>query len=324
MKRKGIKVWIYLIILLLIIPSLTGCFFTDDASAEGSGSLEIDYFVDGKEAVEEGTGNNLLLSQIRKSMMSDGENEAESLEAEIVDSSADKEELSFWEKLKLRSEERSKDDLQETKLTAGAAEEKREEKEAAKNSVLEGRGKEEKAEEDKKQEDTRKDKSDNRKNQNKEQDKEPDKDRDKETNTPDKKPKEDSVTITIRCDTAVAKGMDKDPQFSGIVPSSGVILSTTTMKIKEGDTVLNVLEAVRDKYKVQMRYTGTKESAYIEGINNLYEFDGGRWSGWMYNVNGWYPNYGAGVYVLQSGDKIEWNYTCDLGKDLGQDWLMGN
>ncbi|WP_255374337.1 DUF4430 domain-containing protein [Tissierella sp. P1] len=94
--------------------------------------------------------------------------------------------------------------------------------------------------------------------------------------------------------------------------------------MKEGDTVLNVLEAARDKYKIQMRYTGTKESAYVEGINNLYEFDGGRWSGWMYCVNGWYPNYGAGVYVLQSGDVIEWNYTCDLGKDLGQDWLMGN
>ena len=52
---------------------------------------------------------------------------------------------------------------------------------------------------------------------------------------------------------------------------------------------------------------------YIQGINNLYEFDGGRWSGWMYCVNSWYPNYGCGQYTVKAGDVIEWNYTCDLG-----------
>ena len=33
-------------------------------------------------------------------------------------------------------------------------------------------------------------------------------------------------------------------------------------------------------------------------------------------MNGWYPNYGCGQYVVKSGDVIEWNYTCDLGCDL--------
>lgn len=136
--------------------------------------------------------------------------------------------------------------------------------------------------------------------------------------------KKNTVTISIRCDTAVANGMHEDSKWAGIVPASGTILGTTTMEFEEGDTVFNVLCAVRDKYKLHMQYNGTGGAEYIQGINNLYEFDGGRWSGWMYCVNGWYPNYGCGQYACKDGDKIEWNYTCDLGKDLGQDWLGGD
>ena len=100
------------------------------------------------------------------------------------------------------------------------------------------------------------------------------------------------------------------------MPASGCILDTTTFTIEDGDTVFDVLCQARDKYKLHMQYTGGGSGIYVQGINNLYEFDGGRWSGWMYCVNDWYPNYGCGVYYLQPGDVIEWNYTCDLGCDL--------
>lgn len=59
-------------------------------------------------------------------------------------------------------------------------------------------------------------------------------------------------------------------------------------------------------------------SYYIEGINHLYEFDCGNESGWMYKVNGWFPNYGCSSYTLQGGDTIVWCYTCNgLGADVG-------
>lgn len=126
----------------------------------------------------------------------------------------------------------------------------------------------------------------------------------------------DTVTLTIRCDTAVNNGMHLESKWAGIVPASGCILDTTTFEIEDGDTVFDVLCQARDKFKLHMQYKGAGSGIYVEGINNLYEFDGGRWSGWMYCVNDWYPNYGCGVYYLQSGDVIEWNYTCDLGCDL--------
>lgn len=130
-----------------------------------------------------------------------------------------------------------------------------------------------------------------------------------------------TVTMTIRCDTAVAKGMSTEAKWAGIVPPNGVILPVTTFTIEPGETAFSVIQRASDQYKFQMEYSGTNGSEYIEGINNLYEFDGGRWSGWMYCVNDWYPNYGCGQYALKDGDVIEWNYTCNLGKDLGQEWM---
>lgn len=65
-------------------------------------------------------------------------------------------------------------------------------------------------------------------------------------------------------------------------------------------------------------------SVYVEGIDNLYEFDSGSGSGWMYAVNGWFPNYGSSVYTLNDKDVIQWRYTCDYGNDIGGGYAMGN
>ena len=120
------------------------------------------------------------------------------------------------------------------------------------------------------------------------------------------------------------KGMNLDSQWAGIVPSSGTILAKTKVEFQEGDTVFDVLCRIRDTYKIHVSYRGTNGAQYVDGINNLYEFDGGRWSGWMYCVNDWYPNYGCGQYAVKNGDVIEWNYTCNLGRDLGQDWMASD
>ena len=85
-----------------------------------------------------------------------------------------------------------------------------------------------------------------------------------------------------------------------------------------------MLSAVRDTYKLQMQYKGSNGGQYIQGINNLYEFDVGSLSGWMYSVNGWFPNYGCSRYALQYGDVVYWVYTCDLGYDVGGGYSTGS
>lgn len=129
-----------------------------------------------------------------------------------------------------------------------------------------------------------------------------------------------TCTISISCKTAIDKGVNKKPEFAHL-PADGVILPTTTREFKDGDTVYDVLQQVVIDKGIHMEYTGVGSTIYIQGIDNIYEFDGGRWSGWMYCVNDWYPNYGCGSYKVKPGDVIEWNYTCDLGEDLGQHWL---
>jgi hypothetical protein len=97
----------------------------------------------------------------------------------------------------------------------------------------------------------------------------------------------------------------------------GVILQETAEPFHEGATVIDVLKQATREHKIQMEYKGQGAYAYVQGIDNLYEFDGGPKSGWVYKVNGRAPGEGAGAYKLKAGDKIEWLYTLDLGEDVG-------
>lgn len=138
-------------------------------------------------------------------------------------------------------------------------------------------------------------------------------------------PKKRVVTIAIQAKTLLTNGdlLDGSLQSEAYVPKDGVILKPTQYELlSEKETVWDVLQRATREHKIQLEYQGANEnmynSVYIEGINHLYEFSAGPLSGWMYAVNGVYPNYGCSQYVLQDGDAIVWNYTVDLGRDLGQ------
>lgn len=131
-----------------------------------------------------------------------------------------------------------------------------------------------------------------------------------------------TCTLSVHCDTAVRKSSGKE----SVIPTDGVILPEQTVVFHEGESVFNVLVREMKRNKIHLEFVNTPvyNSAYIEGIGNLYEFDCGELSGWMYRVNGWFPNYGCSRYQLKDGDKIEWVYTCDLGKDVGGGYSARN
>ena len=141
----------------------------------------------------------------------------------------------------------------------------------------------------------------------------------------DKAVKDEKITVSIqiRCDN-LSNDMSKltDEAKAPYVPSNGVILTKTEYKCEKGTTVYDVLYAVcrNNNIHIESSYTPVYGSYYIEGINHLYEFDGGSESGWMYRVNGRYPDYGCSSYKLKDGDSIVWAYTCNLGKDLGHEY----
>ena len=136
-----------------------------------------------------------------------------------------------------------------------------------------------------------------------------------------------TCTISITCKT-ILDNMDLcDPSKKALVPSDGVILPTTTVTFSEGESVFDVLQRTcREKgIHLECRWTPVYNSAYVEGIGNLYEFDVGSESGWMYKVNGWFPNYGCSRYQIEQGDEICWMYTCKgLGADVGGGYATGS
>ena len=126
--------------------------------------------------------------------------------------------------------------------------------------------------------------------------------------------------ITIRCDTILNNWENLDQEKAPYVPANGCILGRVQVEFSAGETVFDVLNRTCVNYGIQIeyRYTPMYGSYYIEGINHLYEFDCGPESGWMYKVNGWFPNYGCSSYTLSDGDDIAWLYTCvGLGADVG-------
>ena len=135
-----------------------------------------------------------------------------------------------------------------------------------------------------------------------------------------------TCTFSIECSTILNNLDMLDPDKLDAVPSDGIILPAQTVTFYEGESVYDVLKRICAEKGIHMEasFTPMYNSAYVEGIHNLYEFDCGQASGWMYRVDGWYPNYGCSRYQLKQGETVEWRYTCAYGDDIGGGYAMGS
>lgn len=125
-------------------------------------------------------------------------------------------------------------------------------------------------------------------------------------------------SLTIRCDTLLDNMDSIAPEKIHFIPESGSILPKTELEFSEGESAFDVLVRELKKHNIHFEFSKVPmyDSVYIEGIGNLYEFDAGDLSGWIYRVNGKILSVGCSQYKLKSGDKIEFLYTCNMGKDL--------
>ena len=123
-----------------------------------------------------------------------------------------------------------------------------------------------------------------------------------------------SCTLSVRCDKVLenldmlAEGKEK------IIPFDGIIYPEQTVGFSDGESVFDVLFKELKKSNIHFEFVKTPmyNSAYIEGIGNLYEFDCGDYSGWIYKVNGVKPIYGCSQYKLKDNDKVEFIYSCNF------------
>lgn len=124
--------------------------------------------------------------------------------------------------------------------------------------------------------------------------------------------------ISIDCKNAVLNAEELNPALAASLPEDGVVLVQTKVSFENGDTVFDVLKKTAGQQGIALEYSTTPVygGIYVEGIAELYEFDCGALSGWMYTVNDVAASVAASEYKLKNGDVVKWVYTCDLGSDI--------
>lgn len=91
-----------------------------------------------------------------------------------------------------------------------------------------------------------------------------------------------TCTLSVSCATILDKHEFVRPGKTGIGSGRCWILKPMTVTFAENESVFNVLQRTLKEQGIHMEFecTPAYHTAYIEGINNLIEFDVGELSGW--------------------------------------------
>lgn len=140
------------------------------------------------------------------------------------------------------------------------------------------------------------------------------------TTTPPKA--EHTVSLLISCENAVKPDSGLADSIRAELPGDGLIFYSQEFEIERGDTVYDIISRACHENGIPMESSRIAMSSdmYIEGIANLYEFDCGQLSGWMYSVNGDFPQLSTSQVEVNDGDEIRLLYSCNIGRDVGDNY----
>lgn len=138
-------------------------------------------------------------------------------------------------------------------------------------------------------------------------------------------------TVRIKCNTIYDNLSKLKSGKKDFLPSNGVILNNVKVELNGGESAFDVIKKACEenvctdncKYckangvQIEYTYTPAFNNYYIEGIHQIYEKDCGTQSGWMYSVNGVFPDVGTSSYTVSSGDVVVLSFTCNMGEDIG-------
>ncbi|NLC25289.1 MAG: DUF4430 domain-containing protein [Fastidiosipila sp.] len=125
------------------------------------------------------------------------------------------------------------------------------------------------------------------------------------TTTPDGKI---TVYLTINCVNAVNANLSAAASYA----PDGIMMSNKELSVKQGSTVLDVLNVLKESGYVisaSNNFLGTYVSA-IQGISSGAASGSG---GWIFSVNGNFPNTSASNLIVTNGDRISFHYTIKTG-----------
>lgn len=123
-----------------------------------------------------------------------------------------------------------------------------------------------------------------------------------------------NCSITIECKSILDNMDDLKKGHESYVPKNGIMLNNYKTTLKSKSTVYDLFKKACNDKGITYTAKDTMYSVYIVGINNIDEKDCGKDSGWMYSVNGSYPNVSVDSKKLKDGDKVVFTYTCSYKK----------
>lgn len=120
-----------------------------------------------------------------------------------------------------------------------------------------------------------------------------------------------SVTLSVRVDALIDNMHLLDENKHELIPQDGYIFPETIVTAYENDSVFDILQREMRSNGIHMVVSG---AGFVEGIGNIFMFDAGPMSGWLYMVNGQSADVGPSQYIVQPGDIIEWEFTIDFSE----------
>lgn len=123
-----------------------------------------------------------------------------------------------------------------------------------------------------------------------------------------------NCSITIECKSILDNMDDLKKGHESYVPKNGIMLDNYKTTLKSKSTVYDLFKKACNDKGITYTAKDTMYSVYIVGINNIDEKDCGKNSGWMYSVNGSFPNVSVDSKKLKDGDKVVFTYTCSYKK----------
>jgi hypothetical protein len=95
----------------------------------------------------------------------------------------------------------------------------------------------------------------------------------------------------------------------------GVIKTITALPWAKGSTVLDVMNAAKDRpHGITFSYSGSGASAFLTRIDDVANEGGGAKKNWQLWINTSYADKSFGVYEVQPLDVVFWRFTTQAGK----------
>jgi hypothetical protein len=130
--------------------------------------------------------------------------------------------------------------------------------------------------------------------------------------------------VTVSCATVLGLLDTLPAGTAALIPADGILLSCD-VPWQDGDTAYTLLQRAAQAQGFQLEATTTPltGTVYLEGLGNLYAFDAGPLSGWIYRVGEVFPSVSCDRAAVAAGQAVDFLYTCDLGADIGAPDALG-